>query len=427
MRVLLAAHPTVGHTQALRAVAAELRRRGHHVIFLTSRVPRAPRWLPVSEPLRAAAELLTSLAAEGPLEVVAPTLDALHAGGRIASARGYAELEWALRFFTADVASTAARVTALVRRERVDLVVADFAFFAAWLGAEKAGVPHVAVFHSGLPFPTDDGVPFGSGLTAEHAGSDEWHRAHLRLAELSRMVDDHLADARSELSLPRAAPQVLSRPYARRLNVLTTFEALEPKRTGLAARAEGPVLFTGPCLGERTGRPGDERFPWERLAGPGRTVFVSLGTVFNDQPRLLETLLAGVHRAGARAIVAAGAAAARAARMASADDVVVRWAPQVELLPRVDAFVTHGGNNSTTEALRAGTPLVVVPFGAEQRGNAQRVTRLGVGEGLTESIDPASVAAALTRSFARQEHARALAARLPAEDGTLAFVAALGA
>ena len=89
-----------------------------------------------------------------------------------------------------------------------------------------------------------------------------------------------------------------------------------------------------------------------------------------------------MHRAGARAVVAAGASYEAIRARAAADDLVVRFAPQIALLPRMTAVIGHGGNNSTNETLRAGKPLVVVPFGGEQIANARRVEALGVGVAL---------------------------------------------
>lgn len=49
------------------------------------------------------------------------------------------------------------------------------------------------------------------------------------------------------------------------------------------------------------------------------------------------------------------------------------------MLDRVDAFVTHGGMNSTMESLSAGTPPIVVPQMADQHSVAGCVDALGVG------------------------------------------------
>jgi len=51
--------------------------------------------------------------------------------------------------------------------------------------------------------------------------------------------------------------------------------------------------------------------------------------------------------------------------------------PQLELLPKVDLFVTHGGMNSINEALYFGVPLVVVPQQLEQALNGRQAASKG--------------------------------------------------
>merc|ERR1712151_1271247 len=56
------------------------------------------------------------------------------------------------------------------------------------------------------------------------------------------------------------------------------------------------------------------------------------------------------------------------------DNFILRNAvPQLELLPRCSAFVTHGGANSMHEALLFGVPLVVVPMFADQPSNGESI------------------------------------------------------
>jgi rhamnosyltransferase subunit B len=55
------------------------------------------------------------------------------------------------------------------------------------------------------------------------------------------------------------------------------------------------------------------------------------------------------------------------------------YAPLLDLLPRTAALVHHGGIGTTAEALRAGTPQLVVPFAWDQFDNGARVASLGAG------------------------------------------------
>ena len=54
--------------------------------------------------------------------------------------------------------------------------------------------------------------------------------------------------------------------------------------------------------------------------------------------------------------------------------------PQTTIMPQVDLVITHGGNNTTTEALHFGKPMVLLPLFWDQYDNAQRVDELGFGD-----------------------------------------------
>lgn len=58
--------------------------------------------------------------------------------------------------------------------------------------------------------------------------------------------------------------------------------------------------------------------------------------------------------------------------------VAVEYAPFADLLPRAEAVVHQGGIGTMAETLRAGKPMLVVPFAFDQPDNARRARRLGV-------------------------------------------------
>lgn len=55
------------------------------------------------------------------------------------------------------------------------------------------------------------------------------------------------------------------------------------------------------------------------------------------------------------------------------------FVPQTQLLPEVDIFITHGGLNSTGEAIYNGVPLIVIPNIFDQYDNARKLEELGAG------------------------------------------------
>ncbi len=56
------------------------------------------------------------------------------------------------------------------------------------------------------------------------------------------------------------------------------------------------------------------------------------------------------------------------------------YAPFSRLFPKASAVVHHGGIGTCAQALRAGIPQLIVPFGMDQLDNASRLIILGVGD-----------------------------------------------
>lgn len=75
----------------------------------------------------------------------------------------------------------------------------------------------------------------------------------------------------------------------------------------------------------------------------------------------------------------------------SSNIAFIDWAPQVAILhhPSTRLFITHGGAGSLYESMHAGVPVAVVPFFADQPGNAVMADETGIGRWFRRTLSQA--------------------------------------
>jgi MGT family glycosyltransferase len=106
-------------------------------------------------------------------------------------------------------------------------------------------------------------------------------------------------------------------------------------------------------------------------------VYLSLGSLGSADVDLMRRLVEVLGRTPHRYIVSTGP---QHAEYDLADNMWGQeFLPQTSILPLVDLVITHGGNNTTTEALHFGKPMIVLPLFWDQYDNAQRVHETGHG------------------------------------------------
>jgi MGT family glycosyltransferase len=106
-------------------------------------------------------------------------------------------------------------------------------------------------------------------------------------------------------------------------------------------------------------------------------IYLSLGSLGGADVDLMQRLVDVLATTRHRYIVSKGP---QADRITLPDTMVgAQMLPQTKVIPQVDLVISHGGNNTVTETLHFGKPLVVLPLFWDQYENAQRIDELGFG------------------------------------------------
>ncbi len=196
--------------------------------------------------------------------------------------------------------------------------------------------------------------------------------------------------------------------YAANVTRLSGTYGLSLRPRDLFARDERVVIVVMPRAFHPYGDTFDNRFvfigasprPAEQVAGtvldrlePVRqTLLVSFGTLCSISTEFVKACYEAFDDPAWQVLMVTGGEDVPA--HAPRSFVVADWVPQLEVLRRADAFITHGGTNSVVEALSFGVPMVVLPSTPEHAITADRVAELRLGI----QLDPHSITAGELRA-----------------------------
>ncbi|SDC17231.1 glycosyltransferase [Nocardioides lianchengensis] len=271
----------------------------------------------------------------------------------------------------------------VIDRVRPDQVIVDHLAFSARLALDVAGIPYADVV---LGHPT--ALPVGDEV---YGYPPAWPSAFTppesELVDLHRLCldirDSFTAEWNAALRVldPDATPSADAFAEHGDLLLLNYPASLhDPARTALLP----PHAFLGSAV---RAEPADDDVRRWLEADDRPVVYVSFGSFLSARGDVLATVLEALRPLGLRVAVATGSATGLPD--VPADWLLRTYLPQVALLQRAAVLVTHGGNNSVTEALTAGVPMVVLPFSTDQFAGAAAIEAAGLGA----ALDPNTVTA----------------------------------
>ncbi|RRA48459.1 glycosyltransferase [Acidipila sp. EB88] len=315
-----------------------------------------------------------------------------------------------------------------------DLLVCGELAYAAPLVAEKTGVPWASYvlapfsFFSGYDPPVLPPYPVLSRVLATFPLAK--HLTGHLLRPFARAVTRSwcapVYALRKELGLGRGESPLFDAKHAPGL-VLALFSPLlgAPQRDWPAQTVQsGFAFYDRNAAAAEDG--GQARLP-EKLerfleAGEPPVVFTLGSAAVMDPGVFWEQSAEAARVLGTRAVMLWGTHAEVPEGRPGDDRICYAdYAPYSLLFPRAAAIVHQGGVGTTAQALRAGKPMLVMPYSHDQPDNALRMQRLGVARVLPrEQYEAGAAARALRRLLGDPGYAtraREAAAVIAREDG----------
>ncbi|MDJ0348568.1 nucleotide disphospho-sugar-binding domain-containing protein [Cryobacterium sp. PH29-G1] len=269
-------------------------------------------------------------------------------------------------------------VQRIVARVQPDQVIVDHLAFSARLGLLSAGVPYADVLlghPSALPVGRE---VYGYPPAWPAVFSPEPQELALLELQCEAVRDEFTAqwnDALRELD-PNAAPSRDAFQECGDLLLLNYPSELHPQaRTDVLP----PHVFLGSAVRSEAEDPEVEAWLAQSSLP---VVYVSFGSFLSVRGDVLARVTSALRDLPVRVALAVGATSPADLGPVPDSWLVRGFLPQVRLLQQAALAVTHGGNNSVTEAMTAGVPLVVLPFSTDQFAGAAALDAAGVGTSL---------------------------------------------
>ena len=409
MRIVLSNIGTFGDINPLIAIALELKRRGHTPVMALPAV-YAPKIVPLGlafHPLRPDIDPTNTMLVEMVYDVNKGTETGLRKFLFPVLRETYADL-----------------LDAATKPARADLLLLGELNYAGPLVAEATGIPWasyvLAPFSFFSAFDPPVLPPFPRLARADRVVPG-MGRGIKRLARfVTRKWPEPVYELRRELGLPMGANPIFDAKNSPNLVLALFSRVLGVEQRDWPAN----VLITGFCFYDADA--GNAALPphLEEFVGAGEppVVFTLGSAAVLAAGDFYEQSARAAMRLGIRAVLLIGADPRNRPQRALPDSIcVAEYAPYSALFPRAKLVVHQGGVGTTAQCLRAGRPMLIMPYSHDQPDNARRMKRLGVARAIQRaSYKPWRVARGIRAILAEPEYeqkAQSAARQLAQEDG----------
>jgi UDP:flavonoid glycosyltransferase YjiC (YdhE family) len=394
LRIVLSNIGTLGDINPLIAIALELKRRGHVPVMAVPAVFE-PKIAPLGlefHAIRPDIDPTDTLQVEMIYDVKKGT------------ERGLREFLFPVLRQTYDDLLDAA-----TQPERADLLLMGELNYAGPIVAEVTGIPWASYVLAPLSFFSafDPPVlPMYPRLAKADRKVPGMGRAIRRIARfVSRKWPQPIYDLRQELGLPKGRNPLFDAKHSPNL-VLALFSRLLGQE-----QKDWPenTLITGFCYydsdaGNKALPPQLEAF---LAAGPAPVVFTLGSAAVLAAGNFYEVSARAAIKLGIRAVLLIGSDPRNRPQQELPDSIcVAEYAPFSALFSRASMVVHQGGVGTTAQCLRAGKPMLIMPYSHDQPDNARRMRRLKVARSILRArYLPARVAGTLRAMLAEPAYA----------------------
>lgn len=419
MRIVFSTYGTFGDVNPLVALSLELKRRGHQPVLA---IPEMFR--PKVEPLGIGFVPVRPEQDPNDTRLIAMIYDIKH--GTETGLRQF--LFPSLRDSYNDL------VAAVQADGGADLLVTGELAYAAPLVAEKIGIPWASYVLAPFSFFSAYDPPVLPPYPTLARVQEKLPALGHVVARFARFVTrkwpEPVYALRRELGLPRGKDPIFDAKHSERLALALYSSVMGSPQPDWPSSAK----TTGFAFYDGSGNEGrlEPALASFLDSGPPPLVFTLGSAAVMHAGDFYEQSAEAAERLGQRAVLLVGADDRNLPKRKLPNTIcVARYAPYSQIFPRASVLIHQGGIGTTAQALRAGRPMLVMPYSHDQPDNARRVRRLGVAEVLTRSEYKATAAtdmiARLLSDNAYPVRAHAVAAKIHSENGTVAACNALEA
>jgi zeaxanthin glucosyltransferase len=263
----------------------------------------------------------------------------------------------------------------VVQANGIDALIIDDVQFYAELGAMRLGMPYIHV-SNGLHMDFSGYTPICFYDWPHQTSPSALARNREGVAKFAEMLADASAGIRAYaksvgLKIDWATPRSTLSPLA---SISQTPRAFDFESS------HWPPQFhhTGP-FHDGNGREKLD-FPWEQLTGEP-LIYASMGTILNGRLDVFRNIVTGVAKHKGLQLVLSIGDQLDPEQIGSvpANAIIVKRAPQLELLRRTSVCITHAGLNTVLESLAQGVPQIAIPVTYDQPGVASRIAHNQTG------------------------------------------------